>query len=205
MGKNQLTTKEAQSQGVCEKIFKAMNVSPAFRLFRRISTVNYPQTLTHKSATPTFSTKRIVAQDHNNLSFASNMVHVEYNHSSLNSKAEPLNNFPANIIATTRYHQDPKGAKSAPENKSPIKIKNMANKVQLNEDYNDNTSNDRFSKYIDHVKNKLRTLSSFEDDSGVGREATRRDSFNDKVAHNIDRSKLKIRTTTISGGRQGAA
>lgn len=179
MGKNQLTTKEAQSQGICEKIFKAMNVSPAFQLFHRISTVNYPQTvLSHKSATPNFSTKRIVAQDHNNLSFASNMVHVEYNHSSVNTKPEPLNKFPAKIIATTRYHQqnqDPKGAKSEPENKSPIKIKNMVNyKVQLNEDYNDNTSNDRFTKYIDHVKNKLRTVSSFDNDSDVESAATRR-------------------------------
>lgn len=196
MGNNQTTTKEAQSQGVCERIFKALNVRPACRYFRRVPTVR-PQTQSPKSATksrvatsdhhrndPAKATGfKLVAQngstipfelkgqqimipfhekDHN-LSFASNMVLVEYNHSSVDStnNKSPVNNIAANVV---RHIND-----------GPNSVKS--------EDYSDTN---RFSKYIDHVKNKMKIMSSFDDDdddddSGVGRAATRRDSFNDKV------------------------
>lgn len=188
MGNSQTTSKEeAQSQGVCERIFKALSVRPAFRYFR-------PQTQSPKSGVATSTEHhrndlakatgiKLVAQngstipfelkgqqimipfhekDHN-LSFASNMVLVEYNHSSVDStnNKSPVNNIAANVV---RHIND-----------GPNSVKS--------EDYSDTN---RFSKYIDHVKNKMKIMSSFDDDdddddSGVGRAATRRDSFNDKV------------------------
>ncbi|OIT37751.1 hypothetical protein A4A49_05894 [Nicotiana attenuata] len=196
MGNSQTTTKEeAESQGACERIFKALNVRPAFRYFR-------PQTQSPKSATksrvatstdhhrddPAKATGfKLVAQNGStipldlkgqqnmiplhendqNLSFASNMVLVEYNHSSVDSTNNkyPVKNMAANVV----HHIINDGPKS----------------VQSQE-YDADT--DRFSKYIDHVKNKMKTMSSFDDDdddTGVGRAATKSDSFNDKVSHYI--------------------
>ncbi|KAJ8547490.1 hypothetical protein K7X08_011076 [Anisodus acutangulus] len=224
MGKNQITTKNTtQSQGVCEKIFRAVNISPAFRSFRRISpqnprfaTTNSATTDHHRNYTAKATISKPVALHQNgstiplqlnsqqipsqekyqNLSSDSNMVLEEYNHSSGDSaipnfKADkslkPVNKFHANI-STSRDHrqkQDPynKGTKVEP-------VKNMVTILhhQINEGPKD--ENDRFSDYIDHVKNKMRTMSSFDDD---------------KVSHYIDRSKFKIGTTTIAGGNQGAA
>ncbi|KAJ8549072.1 hypothetical protein K7X08_032779 [Anisodus acutangulus] len=203
MGKNQITTKNTtQSQGFCEKIFKAMNISPAFRSFRRIS----PQspkfaTTTNSASKPKIDHQRnytakataskpvALHQPHaqNGSTFPlelnrqqSNMVYVEYNHSSGESvipkfKAESLK--PVN--KSHQQNQYDKGTKAEPHvNQSPGKHMFTIVHHQINEcPRDDSVSNDRFSNYIDHVKNKMRNMSSFDDD---------------KVGHYIDRSKFKI-------------
>lgn len=50
--------------------------------------------------------------------------------------------------------------------------------------YNDTSSNDRFSRYIDRMKSKI--MPSYDDDD----------------EHDIDPSKFEIRTTTIACGGQ---
>ncbi|KAJ8549071.1 hypothetical protein K7X08_032778 [Anisodus acutangulus] len=193
MGKNQTITKNTQSQGVCEKIFKALNLSSLFLYFSRNT----------KSASINSATKfKLVVAQNGSTNFPlhdlkghqiiplndQNRIHVEYNH---NTKEESMNKFPADIIATSNHQQNqdyPKGVKS--------------------EDYNDriSTSNGRFSEYIDHVKNKI--MSSCDDDedddddsSVVGKAVTRRVSFNDEVSNYVDQSKFQmIRTTAIACG-----
>ncbi|XP_060174732.1 uncharacterized protein LOC132605604 [Lycium barbarum] len=70
----------------------------------------------------------------------------------------------------------------------------------------DSNNNDNyFSAYIDRVKNKMRTTSSsvgvdVDDGGGAGtikKPVKRRDSLNDRISHFINRTKVKIRTTTI--------
>ncbi|CAA2935103.1 polycomb group Pc-like [Olea europaea subsp. europaea] len=70
-------------------------------------------------------------------------------------------------------------------------------------------TNDKFSDYINHVKNKMRTVLSVGGGRGggdggaqVGRTATRRDSFKDKVSSFITRAKMKIRRTTTFDGNE---
>ncbi|XP_060181059.1 uncharacterized protein LOC132610722 isoform X1 [Lycium barbarum] len=217
MGKNQITTKNTESQGVCEKIFRAVNISPAFRSLRRISTV-HPQTQHPKSASTNSATKPIVASaDHhindpakatkfklvaqsgstipldqlngkqiplqeknqNLSSAASNMVRVEYNHragESATPKFKPESLKPVNKLH--QQNQDPyKGTKVEPHvNKSPVKNMFTTVRYQINEGPKDD-SNERFSNYIDHVKNKMINTSSFDDDH--------------KVSHYVGRSKFK--------------
>ncbi|KAM3267359.1 putative protein isoform X1 [Capsicum chacoense] len=69
---------------------------------------------------------------------------------------------------------------------------------------NDNNNNEKyFSRYIDRVKNKMRTTTTSSvnvADGGGGiikKPPTRRDSLNDRISHYINRAKIKIRTTTI--------
>ncbi|CAI9785648.1 unnamed protein product [Fraxinus pennsylvanica] len=72
-------------------------------------------------------------------------------------------------------------------------------------------TNDKFSDYIDSVKNKMRTVSTVVGGGsgsgsggagvGVGRTATRRDSFNNKVSSYIKKTKMKIRTTANFDGK----
>ncbi|XP_060181061.1 uncharacterized protein LOC132610722 isoform X3 [Lycium barbarum] len=212
MGKNQITTKNTESQGVCEKIFGGVNISPAFR---RISTV-HPQTQNPISATNSATKPIIASTDHhrndpakatkfklvaqsgstiplelngqqiplqekyqNMSSTASNMVRVEYNHSageSATPKFKPESLKPVNKLH--QQNQDPyKGTKVEPHvNKSPVKNMFTTVHYQINEGPKDD-SDDRFSKYIDHVKNKMRDTSSFDDDH--------------KVSHYVGRSKFK--------------
>ncbi|KAH0750329.1 hypothetical protein KY290_029561 [Solanum tuberosum] len=58
---------------------------------------------------------------------------------------------------------------------------------------------EKFTNFIDETKKKMKANSSFvADENGPTKRATtRRDSFNDRVSHFINRAKLKIRTTTI--------
>ncbi|KAK6780705.1 hypothetical protein RDI58_022889 [Solanum bulbocastanum] len=89
---------------------------------------------------------------------ASNKVHVECNHSEV---IEFKTGSPVHMLATRDC---------------------MKNQDYTN--YNDTSSNDRFSRYIDHVKSKI--MSSYDDDE-----------------HDIDSSKFEIRTTAIACGGQG--
>ncbi|XP_055811844.1 uncharacterized protein LOC129881759 [Solanum dulcamara] len=174
MGKNQNINKESHesqsSQGVCEKIFKlAVNISPTYRSFRRISTVSTKPKIDHQR-NDTANIKAIISkpaaiadqlelnrqqitysQDkyHQNLSTASNMVCVEYNH------------IAGDDSATNKFNKAAESMKAM--NKSSIN--NMITIVhhhEINEGPKDD--NDRFSNYIDHVKNKMRSISSFDDD-----------------------------------------
>ncbi|XP_059295700.1 uncharacterized protein LOC132049046 [Lycium ferocissimum] len=190
MEKNQITTKNTESQRVCEKIFRVVNISPAFR---RISTV-HPQTQNPISATNS-ATKPIVAStDHhrndpakatkfklvaqsgstiplelngqkyqNMSSTASNMVRVEYNHiagESATPKFKAETLKPVNKLH--QQNQDPyKGAKVEPHvNKSPVKNMFTTVHYQINEGPKDD--NEIFSNYIDRVKKKMRN--TFDDD-----------------------------------------
>lgn len=81
--------------------------------------------------------------------------------------------------------------------------------VKFEDGYNKNNSstggasNEKFSDFIDGMKKKIKANSSFVGDENGGntgitkRATTRRDSFNDRVSHFINRAKLKMRTTTI--------
>ncbi|KAK4376292.1 hypothetical protein RND71_006969 [Anisodus tanguticus] len=110
-------------------------------------------------------------------STASNKVLIEYNHNT--KRPEPMRPGPVNI------HQP--GPKA----------------VKFQGGYSNNTSgasNEKFTDFIDHVKNKIKANSSFvANENVVSRATTRRDSFNDRVSHFINRAKLKMRTTTIVG------
>ncbi|KAF3631846.1 hypothetical protein P3S67_008710 [Capsicum chacoense] len=117
-------------------------------------------------------------------------VLVEFNHS---KRAEPMKPGPVN---TPRHQQqDQQGPKGG---------------VKFQQYGYGNTgggaSNKKFTDFIDQVKNKIKANSSFvaddenEPTAGITKRATtRRDSFNDRVSHFINRAKLKIRTTTTSG------
>ncbi|KAL2535357.1 Uncharacterized protein Fot_16748 [Forsythia ovata] len=64
-----------------------------------------------------------------------------------------------------------------------------------------------FSDYIKHVKDKMATVSNVGSGAGgggVGRTATRRDSFNNKVSGYIKSAKMKIRTTTNFDGKSNS-
>lgn len=106
-------------------------------------------------------------------------VPIEYNH----KRPEPMKPRPTNIPA------GPKG-------------------VRFQGGYNNITegaSNEKFSDFIDETKRKIKANSSFVADengpkAGTKRATTRRDSFNDRVSHFINRAKLKMRTTTIADG-----
>ncbi|MCD7462692.1 hypothetical protein HAX54_049124 [Datura stramonium] len=158
MGKNQMSQSK-QGQGVCEKIFKAVNISPTFRSFRRISpespnyyaaaaaankaTISKPIALAQNGSTiPLEFNPHQITSKYHNLSTASNMVPVEYNHSAGDA-----------------------GSKAESVNKSPHVKKMVVHDHQIiNEGPKDD--NDRFSKYIDHVKNKMRkSMSSFNDNN----------------------------------------
>ncbi|TMX04535.1 hypothetical protein EJD97_007863 [Solanum chilense] len=57
----------------------------------------------------------------------------------------------------------------------------------------------KFTNFIDETKKKIKANSSFVGDENgpvTKRATTRRDSFNDRISHFINRAKLKIRTTT---------
>ncbi|PHT46986.1 hypothetical protein CQW23_16144 [Capsicum baccatum] len=115
---------------------------------------------------------------------------VEFNHSNNNNvvkRAEPMKPGPVN---TPRHQQqDQQGPKGG------VKV----------QQYGGGASNKKFTDFIDQVKNKIKANSSFVADdeneprAGITKRATtRRDSFNDRVSHFINRAKLKIRTTTTS-------
>lgn len=115
-------------QGVCGKIFKALNLSSFFQCFSRNPKSNISTSDHHHRSDPAKATelKLVVPQKDQNLSFASNKVHVEYNHSEITmSRTE-----------------------------SPVHMLAERDDIQ-NQDY-------RFSRYIDHVKNKIK--SSYDDD-----------------------------------------
>ncbi|CAN4091476.1 unnamed protein product [Withania somnifera] len=175
MGKNQITTKETtESQGVCEKIFKVVNISPGFRSFRRISshespkfanssakaTISKPVALTQNGSTIPFELNRqqIPSKEkYQNLSSASKMVLVEYNHISGDSATHKLKAEP--VKAVNKSHQQNEDPYKAHEphdvNKSPH-AKNMFTIVhhhEINEGPRSD-DNDRFSNYIDHVKKR---------------------------------------------------
>ncbi|KAG8389387.1 hypothetical protein BUALT_Bualt02G0223900 [Buddleja alternifolia] len=54
--------------------------------------------------------------------------------------------------------------------------------------------NDKFTDYITKVKDKMRNVSN------VGRSATRRDSFNEKISSYINHARIKMGTTTTNDG-----
>ncbi|OIT32808.1 hypothetical protein A4A49_39017 [Nicotiana attenuata] len=182
MAKNHSNTKlESQSQGSYRKIFKAFK--------RRFSSAR-PLT-----QSPVSTTKKADAKPSTAIASASNNVLIEYNH-----KPKPMfksENKPGrvnNMAANFQQNQGPKG-------------------VKFQAGYNNITttaSNEKFNDFIDHVKNKIKATSTFvvadeNDDTTarVKRTTTRRDSFNDRVSHFINRAKLKMRTTTIVGGSGG--
>ncbi|KAH0636970.1 hypothetical protein KY289_036885 [Solanum tuberosum] len=169
MGKNyQIMNKEreSQGQGVCEKIFKlAVNISPTFRSFRRNSpqfVTNTKPKIDHQRNYTANISKPVSIVDQlelnrqqipsQNLSTASNnMVLVEYNH------------IAGENSATTRKFR---GESIKDVNKSSVK--NMINTIVHHHEINEGPKddNDRFSNYIDHVKNKMRSISSFDDKYG---------------------------------------
>ncbi|KAG5603365.1 hypothetical protein H5410_034735 [Solanum commersonii] len=97
----------------------------------------------------------------------SNKIPIYYNHSNNAQRPEPMKPGPKNI------HQ---------QNKPGVKFQD-----------------EKFTNFIDETKKKMKANSSFvADENGPTKRATtRRDTFNDRVSHFINRAKLKIRTTTI--------
>uniref|UniRef100_A0A3Q7I6C1 Uncharacterized protein n=1 Tax=Solanum lycopersicum TaxID=4081 RepID=A0A3Q7I6C1_SOLLC len=208
MENNQTITKDTQSQGqgVCEKIFKALNLTSIFRYFSRNSKSKIA-TSNHQRSDPARVTdfKLVIPQQDQNLSFASNKVHVEYNHSEVTmSKTE---------IATSDHHQrsDPARAKEfklvVPQQDQNLSF--ASNKVHVEYNHSEVTmsktespvymlpqrdypENARFSTYINHVKDNF--MSSYDDDD---------DDIDDKHKHHINPSKFVIRTTAIACGVQG--
>ncbi|KAJ8527259.1 hypothetical protein K7X08_029736 [Anisodus acutangulus] len=107
---------------------------------------------------------------------ASNKVLIEYNHSSNAKRLEPMKPGPVNI-----HQPGPKAVK-----------------FQGGYSTNNRTSgasNEKFTDFIDHVKNKIKANSSFVADENVAstakRVTTRRDSFNDRVSHFINRGQAQ--------------
>ncbi|KAH0640090.1 hypothetical protein KY285_036676 [Solanum tuberosum] len=151
MGKNQTIIKDTQSQGqgVCEKSFKSLHLTSIFRYFSRNPKSKIATSDHHHRSDPAKATelKLVVTQKDQ---IASNKVHVEYNHREV---IESKTGSHVHMLAT-RDH--------------------IENQDYTN--YNDTSSNDRFSRYIDHVKSKI--MSSYDDDE-----------------HDIDPSKFEIRTT----------
>ncbi|CAN4093175.1 unnamed protein product [Withania somnifera] len=91
MGKNQTIIKDdtqSQGQGVCRKIFKALNLSSAFRFFHKKPKSSTKPNTDHHRSDPAKATKfkLVVPQEDKKLAFASNKVHVEYNHSSVDTE-----------------------------------------------------------------------------------------------------------------------
>ncbi|KAF3643692.1 hypothetical protein FXO38_20506 [Capsicum annuum] len=99
MGKDQTIIKDTQSQGqgVCEKIFKALNLTSVFRYFSGNPKLKITTTDHHRSD-PAKATKfkLVVPQKDQNLSFASNRVHVEYNHSEVDTEIPKSRDPPQN-------------------------------------------------------------------------------------------------------------
>ncbi|KAH0633929.1 hypothetical protein KY289_036887 [Solanum tuberosum] len=206
MEKNQTITKDTKSQqgqGVCEKIFKALNLTSAFQYIFRNPKSKIATSDHHQRSDPARTTefKLVVPQQDQNLSFASNKVHVEYNHSEVTmSKTE---------LATSDHHQRSDPARTTKFNLVvPQQDQNLyfaSNKVHVEYNHSevtmsktespvhmlpekDYSESARFSTYINHVKSKI--MSSYDDDD-------------DKHKHRIDPSKFDIRTTAIACGDQG--
>ncbi|XP_055814257.1 uncharacterized protein LOC129883664 [Solanum dulcamara] len=134
--------KTQSGQGVCEKIFKlAVNISPTYRSFHRISTTTKPKIDHHMRK---YTAKPILVNY-----IMSEHVLVEYNH------------IAGDDSATHKFNKAAESMKGV--NKSSIKNKiTIVHHHEINEGPKDH--NDRFSNYIDHVKNKMRSISSFDDD-----------------------------------------
>ncbi|KAG8373825.1 hypothetical protein BUALT_Bualt11G0065500 [Buddleja alternifolia] len=80
------------------------------------------------------------------------------------------------------------------EAKPPDLVSDAKTKSTKDDGVDEGKDNDKFTDYITKVKDKMRSVSN------VGRSATRRDSFNDKVSNYINRAGIKIRTTTTNIG-----
>ncbi|XP_016567949.2 uncharacterized protein LOC107866379 [Capsicum annuum] len=208
MGKNQLNHQntQSQSQRVREIFFNAVNMSSTFRSFRHVSsespkfaTTNYSATtkpkIDHRNYTAKSTISKPVALAQNgstfslelncqknpsqakqNLSTASNMVLVEYNHISGDSATPKFKTESVKAVNKWRQQNEDPYIGEPQVNKSPAK--NMFTVVhhEINEGPKDD--NVRFSNYIDHVKNKMRIMSSFDDDKLSHRYIIDRSKFN---------------------------
>ncbi|KAH0636971.1 hypothetical protein KY289_036886 [Solanum tuberosum] len=138
MGKNRTIIKDTQSQGqgVCEKIFKSLHLTSTFRYFSRNPKSKIAISDHHHRSDPAKATelKLVVTQKDQ---ITSNKVHVEYNHSEV---IESKTGSPVHMLAT----------------------RGDCMESQDYTNYNDTSSNDRFSRYIDHMKSKI--MSSYDDD-----------------------------------------
>ncbi|KAH0738675.1 hypothetical protein KY290_037380 [Solanum tuberosum] len=151
MEKNQTITKDTKSQqgqGVCEKIFKALNLTSAFQyIFRnpksKIATSDY-----HQRSDPARATefKLVVPQQDQNLSFASNKVHVEYNHSEVTmSKTES----PVHMLPEKDYSESARFSTYINHVKSKI--------MSSYDDDDDDDDDDKHKHRIDPSKFDIRT------------------------------------------------
>ncbi|KAK4732164.1 hypothetical protein R3W88_025152 [Solanum pinnatisectum] len=150
MEKNQTIIKDTQSQGqgVCEKIFKALNLTSIFRYFSRNPKSEIATSDHHQKSNPARTTefKLVVPQQDQNLSFASNKVHVEYNHSEVTmSKTES----PVHMVAERDY----------PENaRFSTYINHVKNKIMSScDDDDDDNIDDKHKHHIDPSKFDIRT------------------------------------------------
>ncbi|KAH0640092.1 hypothetical protein KY285_036678 [Solanum tuberosum] len=146
MEKNQTITKDTQSQGkgVCEKIFKALNLTSIFQYFSRNPKSETATSDHHQRSDPARATefKLVVPQQDQNLSFVSNKVHVEYNHSEVTmSKTEsPVNMLPENARFSTYINH--------------VKSKIMSS---YDDDYDNDDIDDKHKHRIDPSKFDIRT------------------------------------------------
>ncbi|WMV47504.1 hypothetical protein MTR67_040889 [Solanum verrucosum] len=147
MEKNQTITNHTQSQGkgVCEKIFKALNLTSIFRYFSRNPKSEIATSDHHQRSDPARVTefKLVFPQQDQNLSFVSNKVHVEYNHSEVTmSKTES----PVHMLPEKDYSESARFS---------TYINHVKSKIMSS--YDDDDDDDKHKHRIDPSKFDIRT------------------------------------------------
>nr|XP_004247489.1 uncharacterized protein LOC101267933 [Solanum lycopersicum] len=166
MGKKQITIKDSstiQSQGISENFFKVVNINSAFRSFHRSFPDENPKFAINSAKASVLKPLEL----NHNLSSDSNMVLVEYNHIGRDMNSATTHKFKAGSMKAT--------------NKSSIE-NNMINIVHHHQ-INHEDDNEKFSNYIDHVKNKMRNMSNFDDND---HKVTHHNYINDRSKINVN-------------------
>ncbi|PSR86184.1 Sister chromatid cohesion protein [Actinidia chinensis var. chinensis] len=130
-------------------------------------------------------------------------------------------NHPVSATPTQQKEQTVKThIASRTESLSPVIVPRVASKTKQVKPRSERAApaqegtDDKFSSYLDRAGAKIRTTSKVGvgvgvgvggdggvgDGGGGGRSVSRRDSFNDKISHFINRAKIKFITTSSVGG-----
>ncbi|XP_009356732.2 uncharacterized protein LOC103947545 [Pyrus x bretschneideri] len=205
----------SDSQGVCQKIFSAITVSPAFRTVRRAT--HFPQEPTAASAAR--STYPPQPQPKKSAESAPVVVRIpitsekivgkccdDQANSKVAAKIEPKKP-PTHHGLVHKYKEElAKATHSKVEedkHEAQAQARNIEGKKQGGLDIND-----KFSEYINRAKIKIRSMSSkkIAESDEVDYDGKKRETENDHFSDYIQRAKNKFRSMPSNlGGRKNAS
>lgn len=201
---------------VCEKIYKAVTVCPAFQAIRNIShrrQTSRPASPAPNSSLPTLPLKTIDIESKPDPPRppksieAADLVPISFDYSIQappHEKPKPATR-PVPIEMDGQVASKTKPEATTPTNQSPGKVNQTNPKVEpphINKEEGKKLAThieDTFTDYINRAKIKIRTMSHVRHDH-------KKTSGKDKFSDYIDRAGVKIRTTSSigSGGRSSS-